>query len=276
MKTATAASGDEFDLLELCRMIEDRTGLHMKTSKHDLLRSRLASRLPDLGFNEIGEYRRYLQGKSSNDPEWQIFTNLMTTNKTDFFREVRHFEFLVQQILPAWLKTSQKVFKAWSAASSTGEEAYTLAMVLNQHLPKDRDFKILATDIDTDVLKTASNSVYPATKKPEIPQEYQLSSIENGKGDAEGWFRMKKSLRDRIQFTTHNLIEQTSPGEEVFDLVLCRNVLIYFDQNTINFVQHKLYSTTKTGGHLFIGHSESFHGIQHKWKSVGPSVFRKE
>lgn len=265
----------EEDLKYFCSVIEERAGISMRASKLDLVRTRLRTRLNSLGLSSYADYRKYLQSLSKQDPEWETFTNLLTTNKTDFFREAKHFEYLVQTILPEWLKTSQKTFKVWSAASSTGEEPYTLAMVLDRYLPKDRDYKIFATDIDTAVVETAQNAVYAATKKPEIPVEYHQSCIDMGKGEARGWFRIKPHLKEKVSYKQHNLIDKTTPGEAVFDLVLCRNVLIYFAPENIQFVQNKLYSTVKNGGHLFIGHSESFQGFAHQWKSVGPSVFKK-
>ncbi len=273
--STTTPDLSEDSLLYFCRMIEARAGISLKASKRDLVRTRLRSRISKHGLKSFEEYQDFLSSLSKNDPEWESFTNLLTTNKTDFFREPKHFEYLVQTVLPQWLTTQQKTFKVWSAASSTGEEPFTLAMVLARYLPKDKDFKILATDIDTEVLRTAQNSVYAIAKKPEIPVDYQTPCLDMGKGDARGWFRIKPHLRNKISFKQHNLIEKTSPGENVFDLVLCRNVLIYFAPETINFVQKKLHTSLKPNSHLFIGHSESFQGISHRWETVGPSIYKK-
>jgi chemotaxis methyl-accepting protein methylase len=267
---------EESDLQYFCGMIEERAGIFLKPAKRELVRTRLRSRIAAHDLTTFSEYRRLLGSLSKHDPEWEVFTNLLTTNKTDFFREPKHFKYLIETILPAWLKTPQKLFKVWSAASSTGEEAYTLAMVLNRYLPPERDFRILATDIDTEVLKTGQNAVYPIAKKNEIPPEYQQGSIDLGRNEARGWFRIKPKLKEKVTFKQHNLIEKMSPGEGIFDLVLCRNVLIYFGQENIDLVQRKLFLTVKNGGHLFIGHSESFQGIKHNWHSVNPSVFKKE
>jgi chemotaxis protein methyltransferase CheR len=148
-------------------------------------------------------------------------------------------------------------------------------MVLDRHLPKDRDFRILATDIDTNVLTTAQNAVYSANKKPEIPVDYHQSAIDIGRGSVRGWFRIKPHLKEKVMFKHHNLIERTAPGENVFDLVLCRNVLIYFNPSTIEFVSNKLYRSTKASGFLFIGHSESLQGVQSRWNASGPSIYKK-
>lgn len=263
------------DLSYFSEMIERRAGIALKPAKRDLIRTRLRSRVAALSLNSYEEYRHHLSALPKDHPEWQEFTNLLTTNKTDFFREPKHFDYLIETILPEWLKTGATVFNVWSAASSTGEEAYTLAMLLDRHLPADRSFRILATDIDTEVVETARNSVYPIAKKPEIPAEYHAGCLDIGKGEARGWFRMKPRLKEKIQFRQHNLIEKTAPGEGVFDLVLCRNVLIYFNPDSIDFVQQKLFRTVKPNGHLFIGHSESLQGLKHLWTPVGPSIFRK-
>lgn len=263
------------ELQYFCEIIEDLAGISLKPAKHELVKARLRSRLTETGHKTYKDYRKFLEGLPKEHSEWQEFINLLTTNKTDFFREAKHFKFLVEKLLPEWLKGSEKTLKVWSAASSTGEEPYTLAMVLDRYLPKDRDFKILATDIDTEVLRTARNSVYSIAKKPEIPVEYHQSCLDIGKSKAQGWFRMKSHLRDKIVFKQHNLIEASSPGENVFDLILCRNVLIYFNRDAIEFVSRKMFQSTKPDGHLFIGHSESLQSIEHNWKAVGPSVFRK-
>ncbi len=267
---------EEDDLQYFCEVIENLSGISLKPAKRDLIKTRLRSRITSCGLTTYREYRNYLEGLDKNDPEWEAFTNLLTTNKTDFFREPKHFDYLIQAILPAWLSSQVSTFKVWSAASSTGEEAYTLAMVLDRYLPKDRDFKILGTDIDTEVVKVAQNAVYPVSKKSEIPNEYYTTCLDLGKGEARGWFRIKSHLKEKVVFKQHNLIDRNCPGENLFDLVLCRNVLIYFSPRTIDIVQKKILKTVKQGGHLFIGHSESFQGISHRWKSVGPSVFKKE
>lgn len=264
------------DLQYFASVIFERSGILLKAAKHDLIKTRLRTRLLAHELNDYAEYRMLLQKLAKTDPEWEIFVNLLTTNKTDFFREAKHFDYLTEKIIPIWLKSDQQTFKVWSAASSTGEEAYTLSMILSKVLPPGKDFRILATDIDTEVIKTAQNAVYSMAKKPEIPVEYHQSCIDIGQGPAKGWFRIKPHLKEKVTFKQHNLMEKTSPGEGVFDLVLCRNVLIYFGTEGIDFVQKKLYSSVKKGGHLFIGHSESLQGISHQWKSVDPSVFKRE
>lgn len=266
---------NEEDLTYFTQLIERLAGIHLKPAKHGLVETRLRGRLNALGLSSYKDYRRFLDSASPNDPEFEIFTNLLTTNKTDFFREPKHFDHLIQTILPAWTKTNDTTFKVWVAASSTGEEAYTLGMVLSQHLPLGRDFRVLASDIDTRVLQTARNAVYPLDRRHEIPPDYAQRFTQTGKGEARQWFRIQRAIKDKIQFKQHNLIDRTAPGEDVFDLVLCRNVLIYFAPHTIDFVQAKLFKSTRPGGQLFLGHSESLQGLKHRWKSVAPAIFQK-
>lgn len=263
------------ELKYFCTAIENIAGISIRTSKRDLVRTRLRHRLVEMGLKSYEEYRRHLEKLAPDDKEWQEFINLLTTNKTDFFREPKHFDFMVSEVIPEWLKTGEKTFKVWCAASSTGEEPYTLAMVLKRHLPADRDFKILATDIDTEVLERAQNGVYPMSKFHEIPESYQKACLDLGKNAVKDWFRIKPELRDRVTFKQHNLIEPTAPGEGVFDLVSCRNVLIYMNKEAIDFITQKMYGVTKLQGYYFIGHSETLQGIKHRWKPIAASTFKK-
>lgn len=265
---------DEVDLRFFSDMIFKLTGINLTPAKSDLLKTRLRKRLQDRGFSSYREYRVLLENIPQSDPEWQLFINILTTNKTDFFREPKHFEYLIEKFIPEWIKTDEQTLQVWSAASSTGEEAYTLAMVLNKHLPKDRSFFILGTDIDTNVLKKAKNAVYSMMKFHEIPTEYQ-SMVDIGADEVSGWFRIKNEIKNKVHFEQHNLIEGNFPTGKPFDIVFCRNVLIYFSRETVAQVNRKLFSATKSDGVCMIGHSESFHNIAHQWKSHEASIYRK-
>lgn len=264
----------EEDFLFFCETIEEKAGISLKASKQDLVKTRLRSCLSSKEFNSYSEYRHYLEKLPLNHQDWQYFINLLTTNKTDFFREKKHFDYILSTILPNWLKSKSKNFRAWSAASSSGEEAYTLAMLLDRHMPKDRTFQILGTDIDSEVINFAKNAVYPFERSYEIPQEYH-SCLDFGHGSIENWFRIKNNVKSHVSFEQHNLITSGLPSQEKFDLVLCRNVLIYFAPYTIQKVSNKLFEATKSQGFLCIGHSESLQGIEHFWISTGPSIFKK-
>lgn len=267
-------SGEEFEYF--ASAIEARAGIQMKSGKRDLVRTRLRHRILELGFASYGEYRGHLKSLAADDPEWQVFTNLLTTNKTDFFREPKHFEFLRDTILPEWLASGDQTFRVWSAASSSGEEAYTVAMVLDDALPKDRDYQILATDIDTGILERARNAVYPTSRVQEIPEAFHSTALDFGKGTAQGWFRVKSRLKNQVSFASHNLMAADVPGPESFDLILCRNVLIYFSPRTVDQVQRHLHRAARPGGYLFIGHSESLPRSSDPWTPCGPSIFRRQ
>jgi chemotaxis methyl-accepting protein methylase len=264
---------EDFDFF--CHQIHSIAGIYLKCSKRDLVYTRLRSRVEHLGLKNFSAYRNLLSGLNNKDPEWQMFINLLTTNKTDFFREPKHFDFLIESYLPVWIKKKSKTLKIWSCAASTGEEPFTIAMILNRSLPKDLDFKILATDIDTKVLSLAENGVYSNAKLGEIPDEFH-SSLTYGKGEVEGWFSMKDCLRQKISYQQHNLVETAYPNNEMFDIIFCRNLLIYFNKETIESVINKLYERANPGAILFIGHAESLQGIETKWKLISPSIFIKD
>lgn len=252
------------------------SGISMKESKKELLSTRLRGRAQQLGLDSFSDYRHYLMEQPNSSAEWQIFINLLTTNKTDFFREPKHFDFLETKFIPEWLTQNKKILKVWSCASSTGEEPYTLAMVLERALPAGIEFQILATDIDTSVLARGANGVYAKSRLHEIPVKYHESSLCLGSGEVGPWFAIKKKLRDRITFQHFNLTSEVRPSEDEFDLVFCRNILIYFQKETIAHVAQKIFGQSDKLGVLVIGHAESLHGITTQWKMVGPSIFRKD
>lgn len=256
------------------QLIYDIAGISLSEKKKELVKSRLISYIQGLELKSFEAYLQFLQKLPTESPYWQEFVNLLTTNKTDFFREPKHFDYIIQTVIPAWLKTGEKTMKVWSCASSSGEEPYTLAMVLKKHLPTGKDFEIFATDIDTDILNHAKNGVYAMTKFDEIPAEYQKGSVSVGTGDVSKWFRIKSSLKEKVTFQQHNLLDEADIKDRTFDLVFCRNVLIYFSKETISRVVQNLENKTKDSGLLFIGHSESLQGIDSKWKTIQPSVYK--
>jgi chemotaxis protein methyltransferase CheR len=256
------------------QLIYDIAGISLSDKKKELVKSRLISYIQGLQLQSFEGYLQFLQKLPGESHYWQEFVNLLTTNKTDFFREPKHFDYIINTVIPAWLKTGEKVMKVWSCASSSGEEPYTLAMVLKKHLPANKDFEILATDIDTDILNHAKNGVYAMTKFEEIPEEYRKDSVSVGTGDVSNWFRIKSSLKEKVTFQQHNLMEEADVENRTFDLVFCRNVLIYFSRETISRVVQNLENKTKESGLLFIGHSESLQGTESKWKTIQPSVYK--
>lgn len=263
------------DFIFFQNLVLKLAGIYLSEKKRDLLKTRLGPYLRNSHFKNYGEYRDYLEGLKENHPEWQSLINLLTTNKTDFFREPAHFEFIEEVLIPLWIKAQKKEIHIWSAACSSGEEPYTLAMFLEKKLPSGINYKILATDIDTVILKKAENGVYPISKQAEIPEDFRGHSIDYGNHEVADWFRIKQSLKKKITFKNHNLIEDKLPQEQLFDLVLCRNVMIYFPKEIVGMVATKLYRATLQEGYLFIGHSESLQASKTAWTSAAPSIYRK-
>lgn len=256
-------------------LIFQLAGINLGEKKKDLIVARLRSYLQKKGIGSFAEYRKLLEKQTNDHSEKQIFVNLLTTNKTDFFREPQHFSYLEEAVIPEWIASQNINPQIWCCASSTGEEPYTLSMVLNRHLPEGFDYKIMATDVDTAVLEKAQNGVYSQAKLHEIPETYQKVCLQEGKKKATGWFRIQDQIHQKIVFKRHNLIEPTHIGNEVFDVIFCRNVLIYFKQATIRNLMIKLHRSLKKDGLLFIGHSESIQGSGDLFKTIKPSIFRK-
>lgn len=250
-------------------------GITLSEKKRDLLKTRLGPYIRDNNFKSYKDYRSYLEKLPEDHEEWQSLINLVTTNKTDFFREPAHFEYIEKHLIPEWIKMKKTEVHIWSAACSSGEEPYTLAMFLETKLPAEMKYKILASDIDTNILNRAQNGVYSMAKFDEIPEEFQKGFLDKGTGEIEGWFRVKRYLKNNINFKIYNLIEDNLPTDQKFDLVLCRNVMIYFPKEVISLVAHKLHAATTPEGTLFIGHSESLQAVKTPWFPDAPSVYKK-
>jgi chemotaxis protein methyltransferase CheR len=257
--------------------LKRRVGIAISDNKGEMIHGRLRKRLIDLHLEDFEQYASFLKSLPESHGEWEIFVNCLTTNKTDFFREPEHFNFLTQELLPEWRNSKQNDFNVWCAASSTGEEPWTLSMVLHKQAKLHPfHYSILATDIDSDVLVKAKRGVYPVSKIHEIPNEYQKESIAVGTADIANWFKIRNNLRDALAFQRCNLVQAPYNLSKKFDVVFCRNVLIYFTPETIGQVADGLYEVTKPGGYLVIGHSESLHNVSSKWQYVKPSIYRKK
>lgn len=250
-------------------------GITLSDKKKDLLITRLSSHLKNTQFESYADYRHYLEGLPESHEEWQSFINLMTTNKTDFFREMRHFDYIEEVLIPKWVSAKKTEVRVWSAACSTGEEPYSLAMFLEDKLPAGMTYKIFASDIDTNVLKRAQNAVYSMAKEIEIPEDLRKKSIQYGQGAINEWFRIKLHLKNKITFQNFNLVEDEIPENEKFDLILCRNVMIYFSRAIVEKVALNLARSCTNEATLFIGHSESLQGTHTPWKVTTASVYSK-
>lgn len=251
-------------------LIYNIAGISMSAAKKPLVTSRLAKRLRHY---KLTNYRDYIQmiTAANGKTELQMAVDLLTTNETHFFREPKHFEFLRQQIL--LMQKPGKTLRIWSAACSSGEEPYSIAMLLDEVLT-NAPWEIVASDLSTLVLEKARQGLYPMERMPEIPSKYLSNYCLKGTGTQEGTLLIERKLRDRIQFLQHNLTE-TPPNLGQFDVIFLRNVMIYFDQKTKQQVVSLLLSLLRPGGHFLVGHSETLNGISEALRAVQPAVYLK-
>jgi chemotaxis protein methyltransferase CheR len=265
---APTLSDHEFG--EFQRMLQQIAGIHLSPAKKALVCGRLAKRLKHYSLSTYHEYLRLLT--SGQEPaELQTALDLLTTNETYFFREPKHFEFLQQHILTE--RRPGSPFRVWSAACSSGEEPFTLAMVLAEQLG-EAQWEIVASDISTRVLERARSGLYAMERASHISQHYLQSYCLKGVGSQQGRFLVDKRLRARVNFLQINLNESL-PRLGEFDVVFLRNVMIYFNSDTKARVVERIAATLKPGGYLIIGHSESLNGVTDVLKAVRPSVYRK-
>lgn len=256
-------------------LIYDESGISLSDQKQTLLASRLSKRLRDLGLETFSAYYDHVTGDPSRD-EFTRMLDLISTNKTDFFREPKHFEFLRDRILPDLAET--KRVRIWSSACSTGEEPYTIAMTLYEGVPDPArwDFKILASDLSTRVLAKAAAGVYDEERFRDVPAAVLQRHFLRGRGERAGVYKVKPHLAEMIRFRRLNLMDEQFPIKAPLDLVFCRNVMIYFDRPTQERLVNKFHRYLKPGGYLFIGHSESLQWVEHPFTSVAPTIYRKE
>lgn len=249
-------------------------GIRLGGGKRELVQGRLRLRVEALKLPGFTAYREYLETLPSGAPEWQKFINSLTTNKTDWFREPGHFELLEEQARAHRAASAGEPFAVWSAACSTGEEPYSISMVLGEALGVG-NYEVLATDLDTDVLGVARNGVYPASRGLQVPELYRQRAFARGTGELAEWISIRKTLRTGMAFERLNLADSSYPWENRFHIVFCRNVFIYFPKDVIERIVNNLYRAARPGGLLLIGHSESLHGVRTDWKYLRPSVFVK-
>jgi chemotaxis protein methyltransferase CheR len=248
-----------------------KAGIFLRPGKAALVQARLARRLRELGLATERDYLERLQADSGD--ELVLFLDAISTNFTKFFREPDHFETLAQDVQAA-LSAGQKRLRFWCAACSSGEEPYTVAMVL-EPLLKGRDWKILATDISTRVLRRAAEGLYSEEEVEPIPAALRASCLEEVGAAEDGLrWRMARRLRERIVFHRLNLAARPYAMKGPLDAVLCRNVMIYFERPMRAGLVGQIERLLRPGCHLFIGHSETLNGIDTRLRSERPSVYR--
>jgi len=269
----TSLSDQEFRQFQ--GMIHATAGIHMSDAKKALVCGRLAKRLKQHGLSSYGEYFRYL---SREREEFQVAVDLLTTNETFFFREPRHFELLRERIVPELVEANRKSgsnreFRVWSGACSSGEEVYSLAMTLAESLG-ERRWSVLGSDISTRVLQKARSGHYELRDAEDIPKPYLGKYCLKGVGSQAGTFLIDKRLRDRVGFRQINLnADLPSLGE--FDVIFLRNVMIYFNADTKRQVLARMLPLLRPGGYFIVSHSESLNGVTDALATVRPSVYRK-
>ncbi|MBM7555913.1 CheR family methyltransferase [Halanaerobacter jeridensis] len=256
-------------------LIYQEIGVHLPQKKKAMVNSRLSKRIRKLGLQDFEDYCQYLE---NNKQELLHLFNTLTTNVTHFFREKHHFDFLCNNVLPQVKdeKAGKKV-RGWSAGCSSGEEAYTLAILLSEFFNQSWDTKILATDINTEVLNAAQKGIYHQRQVKKVPYELLTKYFQLGTGENKGLFKVKSKLKKLVQFRRSNLNQNQYPIKSKLDFIFCRNVFIYFNDKTQNKILNRFHKHLKPEGYLFLGHSESINTEERegKWESVYKTVYQK-
>jgi chemotaxis protein methyltransferase CheR len=267
----------ERDFHRLSNFIYQYSGIKMPSAKTTMLEGRLRKRLRVTGIETIADYCSYLFEGNGIDTEAVHLIDVVTTNKTDFFREPRHFDYMAEHALPQLLADGHRKIRAWSSACSTGAEPYTMAMVMDSQLAGEPQvsFQIVATDLSTDVLRTAHAGIYDRPMMQPVPAEMTRKYVMQPVDPKGAQLRISPHLRRKVGFARMNLMDATYPVGDPMHMIFCRNVLIYFDKTTQTAVMSKLCDQLAPGGYLFIGHAESIAGMTLPVTQVANTIFRK-
>ncbi len=268
------------DFKAFSQFIYSEFGIKMPPVKRVMLQGRLLKRIRQLNMSSYTQYKEYLFSQDGQREEIFNFLNVVTTNKTDFFREPIHFDFLKNHVLPEFdEQNTHTPFKIWSAGCSSGEEMYTIAITLNEfkNIQPAFNYAMLGTDISQEVLSKASKGIYPLNKVDIIPLELKKKYLLKSKDKINPTVKIRPELQSHVTLKYLNLMDTSySSINEQFDAIFCRNVLIYFDRPTQESVINKLSAKLKTGGYFFIGHSESLTGMDVPLEHIKPTIFRKK
>ena len=264
----------EFDFLRA--LIYDYAGIVIADNKRSMVQGRINRRMRDLGIRDVGEYIDYV--KSAPEIERDGLASALTTNVTAFFREPHHFEYLRKEFLPGWLSRQygRPRFRGWSAACSSGEEPYSLAISLLEALEKvpGADVRVLATDLDQTIIRAAREGVYDAKRSSGLTEAHLKRWFLRGGGSQTGLVRVRPELREVVRVMPLNLLEAW-PMRGQFDVIFCRNVFIYFDSTVKRRILSGFADRLSPGGLLFIGHSETLHGLTDRFELIGHTIYRK-
>jgi chemotaxis protein methyltransferase CheR len=280
MAANAGVSGDfaltDADFERLCELVRVHTGIALSEAKRQMVYGRLVRRLRALKLSSFADYVQLLEG--ADQLELQEFTNAITTNLTSFFRETHHFDYLAEHVLPgiAARAGSPGRLRIWSCACSTGEEPYSIAMVLREQQARLNgiDAKILATDLDSNVLVTGAAGVYPVDRLRNVSPARAAEFFKHGSGLQQGSVKVAASLRQLITFKQLNLMHEW-PMRGPFDAIFCRNVVIYFDLETKRALFERMARLQRPGALLFLGHSESLYRISEHYELIGRTIYRR-
>ena len=265
------------DFEKISHLVYSHCGIHLHDGKKELVKARLSKRMREGNFSSFADYYEYVKTGEGTD-EFIAMIDSLSTNLTSFFREDGHFRALAR-IVPALLceqtRRGRPRLRLWSAGCSTGEEPYTMAITaLEAAQGMGAELRILATDISTRVLKKAQQGIYSADRVKSVPPDLLRKYFQIGQGTWAGHYRVKKDVRDLVAFQRFNLMDPLAAGDP-FDVIFCRNVMIYFDKKTQEGLVNRFHNRLAKGGYLFIGHSESLTGLNHAFKYLEPSLYRK-
>lgn len=264
----------QHDFERLRKLVNEHTGIKLSDHKQEMLYSRLSRRLRTLNLNSFSSYYKLLQ---SNDGEELVnFINAVTTNLTAFFREPHHFELLAQELLPQLLvkKQNTRRIRIWSAGCATGEEAYSIAMIVKEVVPANWDVKILATDLDSSVLTKGKQGVYEEERLENVPPARLHRWFKKGSGTQAGRVQVMSELQKLITFKPLNLIHGW-PMRGPFDIIFCRNVVIYFDKSTQKILFERFANILDKDAYLLIGHSENLFQLSTRFRLLQQTVYIK-
>ena len=259
----------DFDRVQ--SLIYKRAGISLHDGKHAMVYSRLSRRLRETGHHSFSQYLSWLE--SNDGPEWQEFVNALTTNLTSFFRENHHFDALSSALRSR--KAGGKEWRIWCSAASTGEEPYSILMTILDVLGERGAFTLVASDIDTKVLENARKGVYRSDAMKGVSDERLRKYFLRGKGSNEGLVQVRPELRRLIDFFQLNLVKDGWPFQEAFDIVFCRNVMIYFDAQTQRSVLERIHRVMRPNGLLFVGHAENFTDSKDLFVLKGKTVYER-
>lgn len=270
-------TNDDFN--RLSEFVFEQSGIKMPPVKKIMLQSRLQKRLRELNITSFKDYADYVFSKEGQKNEIIHMLDVVSTNKTDFFREPVHFDFLNTQVLPEFVGKNRLNYnmKIWSAGCSSGEEPYTIAITLNEFKKNNQrfDYSITGTDISSQILQKAATAVYKEERIVNIPLEIKKKYFLRSKDKEQKTVRVVSELRNKTNYKRLNFMNEAYNLTDSFDVIFCRNVLIYFNRETQEQVINKLCLKLKQGGYLFIGHSESILGMNLPLEQIKPTIFRR-